>query len=550
MPNNRNGSGHAQLAPMIFMPDGSVVTVPQDGDGNGHCPAAHAMPEGVEIRPANFMVFEDGTKLELMRDPAGGGLRFLVWSGNSWSMSRDFRHGGKLYVPPTVDSTLLESISLPNTIRDCGRPSEIVDRLTARLLDFVDIPEETARLVSHFGLYTWFGDAHHVACYLWITGAYGSGKTTLLRFLGSICRRALLVSDATGAFLYSLSGLIRPTLMIDEFDAQGQRARDVGRMLRAGSTRGGLFGRGRIGHDTFGPKVIASTELPEDPALIGRAVCIGLLPSRKRLRTLDCQAMKELEKEVQPELLMFRLRHLDHVRANSDLVVSDSRMTEVLRALSLPLLGDKELETRLQAQLEEPARQASMERTFDRQMIAVGTMLRICHQRRGEMTCKAINGEVSLYAAELGEHVRLSDRKLGAMLNNFGIHTKSLGNWGRGIELTPAVRRKVHELAARHGLTRANILDWQTVKAGVAPPCTLCEEFGLLRQPGGELLRAVRVPEPKRRREPLFPPGWDATLPETTQEFIKPGRHCGEHRERVEDPAGEGSGDRKLVKPI
>ncbi len=518
MSRNGNGSAHkiedVQRGPVIFMPDGSVATIPSNGNGNGHYPTHQGEPGRTVVCSVDFLALANGAKLELVR--RDNELQLLHWAPDGWSVAGEFSHNGKRYLPPTLDPVLLEHLVLPTTVRDCASPADLLNRLADRLLEFVDMPEETACLVANFALYSWLADAFHVACYLCITGPYGSGKTTLLRWLASICRRALPVSDVSGAFLYSLPSLIHPTLFLDEGTAEDRRrSRDIARILRAGSTRGGLVGRGRKMFDTFGPKVICSLELPDDAALTSRCIRVGVLPFRKHLRILDQPAIRELQEEFQPELLMFRLRHLDSVCANSDLLVADPRITDLLRALSLPLLGDRELEARLHAQLEEPARQAAMERIFDRQTIVIAALLRICHQRSGELTCKQINGDIALYAANSGEDVKISDRKLGALLNSLGIHTKPLGNWGRGIELTGRAKRKIHDLAARHGLTKADILDWQAVKAGYGgPACSLCEQFGLLELPDGRRLEVVPVPEPKRPRNPLFPPGWDAELAE------------------------------------
>ena len=60
-------------------------------------------------------------------------------------------------------------------------------------------------------------------------------------------------------------------------------------------------------------------------------------------------------------------------------------------------------------------------------------------------------------------------------------------------------KRQIHELAGDMGLTRADILEPDTVRAGYAgPPCPLCTEFGLLTLADGRtaLRRAAETKAP------------------------------------------------------
>ena len=98
------------------------------------------------------------------------------------------------------------------------------------------------------------------------------------------------------------------------------------------------------------------------------------------------------------------------------------------------------------------------------------------------------------------ETIRLSPRRTGHVLGRLGFETKRRGSWGRGLELTKAVVKQIHELAAMLGVTRADITNWMAVRAGNAGrPCKLCTECNLLKTDDGLPLRTFELPQKRRR---------------------------------------------------
>jgi hypothetical protein len=114
--------------------------------------------------------------------------------------------------------------------------------------------------------------------------------------------------------------------------------------------------------------------------------------------------------------------------------------------------------------------------------------------RRGEETVGSITERVNRLRIEAGEKP-LKPRKVGAILKNLGVKTISLGNWGRGIELTVHFRRLGP--AVRDYATRHHELDGRQGGYG-GTACDLCVEFDLAAG-----LRPSPA-EPKRRRAKLF----------------------------------------------
>jgi hypothetical protein len=204
-------------------------------------------------------------------------------------------------------------------------------------------------------------------------------------------------------------------------------------------------------------------------------------------------------------MLGFRLENTDRVYGLSEELVEkietfSPKLRNIARALLVPLQGDKPLELKLMEILEEQDEGAVLDRSGEQTWFVVKALLANYHLPRvGEVTVGEIAEKVNRLRIEAGEG-SLTARKVGAVLKILGIRTRPLGSWGRGIELTPQFRRKVHALAGQFGITLRDVTNWMAVKGGYGGPfCSMCEEFG---STGG--LRAA-PPLPHRVRPPLFP---------------------------------------------
>ncbi len=74
----------------------------------------------------------DGTVLELVRDPASGELRLLIWDGLTASVAPRFELNGHIYVPATLDPTVMRAVRLPERVDRYARlaiPAPRVERV-------------------------------------------------------------------------------------------------------------------------------------------------------------------------------------------------------------------------------------------------------------------------------------------------------------------------------------------------------------------------------------------------------------------------------------
>ncbi len=430
--------------------------------------------------------------VETIRDPEDAErLVFLDWRDGEHAIIQQVEHRGKIYEPPSESAGLLSHLTLPKGIRPCGELKELLSDLRTLIKEFVEISDRDFLLVQSFILAVWFPDLFDSVPYLWLVGPPGSAKTTLLRLLSCVCRRALLVGDIRAAALYQLVDSLDPTLFIDELEVCGSRAdSDILRLLRTGSTRGiPVVRNGRI-YSTYGFKVICSRQLPDDTALSSRAIALSILPSLKELKPLTGEEMRRITEEFQPRLLVFRLTHYPAVRdfrmQSCNLDDMTPRGRQLARVLTAPLAGDEQEQVDLIALLQERDREARVERCLELEWLGVEALFGICHEqlphggRVSEILMGGVANQINETLKYRGDDSRLKARKAGAIVKSLGIKSETLGNLGRGVRVTQAFRRKIHELARQLGIDRTHIATLSGLDHGYGgAPCALCEEFGL-----------------------------------------------------------------------
>jgi hypothetical protein len=488
--NGHNSSGSSTATIHLSRGRHSVLNSPLAPPGqNGNWFHTESQTE------VQFAELLSGGLADLVRGPQGD-LEFLTYRDGVGTYQRSVADGTRTLVPPNVDRSLIEAVRWPSFVEANDASRLLLSDIKDLLKHYLELADLDYDLVAHFALSTWFADLSRVAPYLWVVGAHSCGKTTLLRLLSAICRRPALAADITPAALYSLCTSLRPTLLLDELDPSDTV---LLRLLRNGSTLGPkVFRRGKA-YDLFGPKVIVSRQESPDAALTSRALVLAMRPSNKNLPPLDDAALIGIAEPLQARLLAFRLRNYRRKRS-SELATNSltPRMRDIARALTIALLGDAELESTVIGLLRPHDVEAKLKRGSEPEWAVALALLISCHPAANHLTVGKLSFEVDDVLAHQGETYRLTPRKIGDILRSLGIAPERLGNRGRGLRLSQNVLRLIHQTAKAMGITRADILEPETVDAGYAGlPCDLCEEYGLIVDAEG---RNLRYPDSPGRR--------------------------------------------------
>jgi hypothetical protein len=264
--------------------------------------------------------------------------------------------------------------------------------------------------------------------------------------------------------------LLRPTLLLDELEFSGTQAHAFEPWLRAGNADGVPVAIGGQLVDSFGVKVLCSRQPTSDTALSSRALHISMVPTPKNLQALDEQTVERIANEFQPRLLMFRLRHYREFRPEPlDLSPLSPRIADLARALLLPLRGVDEALTPVLAALVAQNRQATVERADEPEALVIRALFHYCHDEESSTVLVGqIASLVNASRKEIGEEADLKPRAVGSILKSLGLTTSKLDSFGRGLQLTAMVKRRIHQLSQAYGL--------KPTEASIAE-CVLCEEM-------------------------------------------------------------------------
>lgn len=146
--------------------------------------------------------------------------------------------------------------------------AELLDIIRGWILTYVVVATEQAELLAAWELHTYVFDAFEVTPYVFISSPEkGSGKSTLLRILKAVACRGRSSSGMSGAALARVVEASRPSLFLDEVDAQmkgdKEAAENIRGILNSGYEPEGVYTR-CVGKDfavkdfpTFCPKCLA-----------------------------------------------------------------------------------------------------------------------------------------------------------------------------------------------------------------------------------------------------------------------------------------------------
>jgi hypothetical protein len=323
-----------------------------------------------------------------------------------------------------------------------------------------------------------FVDRLEVAPYLSVVGLPQSGKTTLLRALSLVCRRPLLIADITSASFYQACTRFVPTILIDEAGSIRSN-RTLRHMLRSGTTRDvPAVRKNRIFH-CYGAKVISWLEPPDDTALNSRCVLIPMFESKSSaLVRVDEPKVQQMAADLQAQLLRFRLENYETVKAAA--VAGDEvlrpRTQDLLRSLAAAYAKDVERSQRL-FKFFESGQGIPAEPLDPEQNAVLRALFSLIHLHKDFSSIRVgdLTRIVNLFLDRAGENLRLSPRKVGAVLTSLSVATRTRTNSGWALSVNRQDAERMHQLAACYGID-----GFQDRFLGMSPDdCSFCRAAGL-----------------------------------------------------------------------
>jgi hypothetical protein len=387
--------------------------------------------------------------LELVRRPSDRQINvalFTLRDKKAFHVSYDtqIQHNGRSHRVPAMPPALSRSLILPTIAKGFKSDSDrdLVDSIVALLRNHVMLPEKQCLLLAHWSIATWFPDFLPFIPSLVITGP-AAAADLLLRTLVAVCRRPLLLADASPAVLSALPlGELMPTLLMRE----PQLNKRMAALLDASSQPGYLLRGNKDFHQFYCAKCIYIGEHANNQLLTPNRIHIHA--GGNSLRSLTPLPTDDVIQDFQNRLLFYRILRHDDVAASKFLAVRFRPEVCAIAQVLGASTGDLGLRSGIVELLKEHDEQSRVDRASGQHGTVLKAVLRHCHQPdQQQVFVREIAATANQIYSDDGESLKITNETVGHVLKNLGLYTRRLGNAGRGLVLDKATQARVHELS-------------------------------------------------------------------------------------------------------
>ncbi len=397
-------------------------------------------------------VFRDGAIIELVSGPDGcQSPQLLLWNGKEAKIAPTVEHGGREYAAPNLDPSLCRTLRLPNDCREYGSERDLFDDVRGAFSRHLNLPESDSSAMACFAFMGWIPERLSTAPILGIFAEDDEAGLTCLRLQHGICRHPLLLAEVSPAAFCSLPLQLMPTLLM----RQEEIPRRLQHLLRASGFHGLQVPRagGRLA-DPYCLKAIFFANGSAADGFSENIIPITLAASQVQPGILNERALREIANELQPRLLMYRLRNLTSIATSK---IDFSSFTPAVRPVAYSFAQcfprDPALAESAVRLLEPQDREVRAERCRDVRFAIVEILLASVHQKdRRLVRVQDLTAQVNELLRSRGEILEFKPEEIGWQLRKLGIirHSKSSG---QGILLDRSTSQRLHQLARAHNVS-------------------------------------------------------------------------------------------------
>jgi hypothetical protein len=390
--------------------------------------------------------------IDLVGDPANScGLNLLLWDGSRAIVAPRISYRRSTYEPIALEPSVIRTLPWPKCPIPYGSTKNLFDTVLELITQHVEIQETSARLLTYFVFSTWFPDRLSLSPGFAILGPADSDGVQLLRLLRCVCRRSILLAEASQTSLLSLPLQLSPTLLMH----RPLITRQLRNFLSTSNRRGlGTVKGGKV-LEVCCPKAIyfGMDEIPQSIASV--MIQVALLSSTSETPVLEEVALNDVSAELQGKMLEYRLASYSKVKAAHLRGMNLTHQTrEIAMNLAACIVDDAELASGVVPLLKE--QDDHVRGQPDRKLDAaiLGAVLACLHEKKSDrVQVKDVTVLANTLLRTQGEIVEYRPEEVGHRLDGFSL-SRTRQNEGMFLLLGRDTSRLVHRLALGFGVAR------------------------------------------------------------------------------------------------
>jgi hypothetical protein len=425
-------------------------------------------PETARAIPTAGEVFQDGTAIELLRDPAEPDKLTLVrFREEILDIKPDIPYANRVFAPMRIDANISAAVRFPSHAAPPESIEQFFDHVYAVINNHLGQLDSCITAIVFVIFASWVSPVLPMAPILSIFTPPASPKNLVLQLLRLLCRRPLCLAGVRRSNLFRVPMQLRPTLVLDEPELQDA----IQNILHACAHRGAYFPSSDGVRELYGPKIIVASKPPHCLMTDTEVLRIALTPLSRQLPFLGKEAEEKIAEDFQPGFVGYFLRNFTSVQI-PDFDVSGLAVPiqSLAQAFSAAVIGDAALQAKIVPllKIQDEELRADRARTFE--SVVLEALLSFIQEGGwSKVRFDIVAQRVAAIYKGRGSDQAPSPESVGWAIRRLGIPSARINRAGNGVELNVSTCQLVHQLAQSH---RVRAMD-----GGPRLDCRCCQEL-------------------------------------------------------------------------
>jgi hypothetical protein len=388
-------------------------------------------------------IFSDNTLIELVEPFRADNLQLLYWSGERATIAKEINYQGHLYGPAQLDPTIRKAMPFSGAAVDYGERKMLFQKVADLFQRYIGFDGPEAKLLVLWVFSTWVPDCLPSPPVLLVSSIDTGHVMKLFRLLRCLCRHPLTLADISRtSLLRTLPMSLCPTLLLYQPDLPEKTV-----TLLCNSNHHGLVVPGNNGTvlNIACPKAIFTGMNVSSQEWGDQTVHLNVPPAHPDLQQLDDREQEKITNELQPLLLMYRLRNVHRVR---DVIAGPPAFAglELARNLLACVPDEPEVAQAVVTLLQSQEQDLVAQRSNDLTWVIVEVLWSLVHESRREVSVAKVAALANTILRTRGELLEYSAADVGRRLKALGI-TRHKGRNSMVLQFSRALSWRVHQLA-------------------------------------------------------------------------------------------------------